>query len=136
MSAHRREEERAITVMRDKIIMVHGADEPDISVQPKHRAIFKDAAVCDGCGYEMTLYTDGLAGYALSTVPTAYEQITGGSLLRVNEQIRAYCGQSGRRQAECHGTYEWNLDEPGTWTADPEAIELLTEHGKPMEVRP
>lgn len=78
--------------------------------------VFRDVALCDGrCGGELTLVTDGITGLAIS--PDRLTEQT--ALLRDGAGVSCACPR------ECGGVYRWRLDEPGTWTSDLDALDIV-----------
>lgn len=74
-------------------------------------AVFVDTAVCDGCGREATLTTDGVLGYAYET---DWSPI--GALGRTGSVVVADCLRETHGEP-CHGRYEWDLSSEGAWIA-------------------
>jgi hypothetical protein len=87
------------------------------AVQPAPFVVFCDTAVCDGCGREAALYTDGMLGFAESNEQTAL------TLLRDREHVSADCPVCAKTRGE--GRYTWDLSAPGTWTTDEYARTMI-----------
>lgn len=83
--------------------------------------VFTDTALCDGCGQEMTVYTDGITAYAES--PDRIAEVT--TLLRDGTRIEAACPRRRAGMATCHGVYAWDLAAEGGWVAEPASIAAL-----------
>lgn len=120
-----RVEEPVITELRDQLVT---------NGEPRHRAlvVFNSTAVCDGCGAEARLYTDGVQGY-VDGFSHGFE-LVGEDLERIGAEITGACPRPVPWREECHGRYTWTLDEPGTWTGAEDALEVLARFGTPMEV--
>lgn len=90
--------------------------------------VFRDVAYCDTRHeHEITLISDGTAAYAHGDLTDC------GPVLRDTVTLSVTCGQPGRDDEPCDGRVEFNLDTEGTWTADPEARQLLAEYGQAVE---
>lgn len=97
----------------------------------KPLAVYSDVAVCDArWPHEVTIVTDGTKAYAFGKVTDA------GPVGRVKTTITATCKQPpgyDLNASPCDGTVTWDFAAEGCWTADPEAINTLTEFGEEMD---
>lgn len=85
---------------------------------------FTETVLCDGCGTELTLYTDGINAYAVSPDETA--EVT--TLARDGVRVTTDCPRS-----ECHGRCEWALDTHDSWTTDKSVLWMIG-YGEKMDV--
>lgn len=86
--------------------------------------VFSETQPCTNCATELTLYSDGIRAYAVST-DLELEVIT---LVRDVGRISTDCPAD-----ECVGSYVWELSTEGTWTACPVARSMVA-YGEKMDV--
>lgn len=91
-------------------------------------AVVAETAVCDGCGIEARITTDGHLAVA--------ETLGGGALTvgRSGTIVRAECPMV-RSNVPCHGGFEWDLAAgAGTWRAATNMDrDLLNQFGDAVE---
>lgn len=93
--------------------------------------VFSDTAICDGpVEHEVRLITDGRRAYAYGIHPQGCDAEP---WARNGTRVTAVCCQPAPHREECEGIAYFDLSTEGTWTADPEALSLLTVHGTPLE---
>lgn len=87
--------------------------------------VLKQRAYCDSpARHEMTLYTDGILGYAL----TADESTHNTDLRRTGAIIEGECVEDN-----CGASVQWDLTLT-EWTGDVSARQTIRDHGQYMEL--
>lgn len=101
-------------------------------------AVFTDTAVCDRCGAEHAIVSDGQRAYAYPLDPHA--RVAGDTgVSRTGVTLTATCLlPSGLRflgedADPCGGDLVFRLDTDGSWTSDADARRLLTAYGRGVD---
>ena len=98
--------------------------------------VYVNTSVCDGPHqHDVTLITDGRTAY------TYGDDAEAGEVTRDGTTLTATCRQAGARPVPgyddepdpCDGQVSWDLSQPNTWLAKPDAINSLVGYGHKID---
>lgn len=98
-------------------------------------SVFHDIEICDGCGQEIEVISDGYMAYAGcgDALELWKRPAEARSFYRDGTLLVANCGRMLRGDEECSGSAGFRLDQPGRWRAVTDEDRRILTHSLRVE---